>query len=176
MESTADRSVELCLSEGKSLRLARETLVRPLLLDCTEAPSVGRSTVESPFASTEFLGLSDFRFPGILDRKERKDFDESLVSDREKDGYDWSPSPPFELPSLEDWLPMVSVIQVGKTRRPSRYAAQWRSYRYRPSSRLPTLVWGRKVGRWKCQAAVNLNWRQLWLKSRQSSPVLWRVE
>jgi len=59
----------------------------------------------------ELLGLSVR--PGMRERRERKERDESRVSDLPKEGYDWRPSsepfPDLDAPaSLEDWLPMVS--------------------------------------------------------------------
>jgi hypothetical protein len=84
-----DRSVEADLSPGNSERLAREALERPLRPERTEAASAPLSVVESPFAKLEEArGLSDLLFPGILDRSERNDRDDSLVSDLLKDGYD----------------------------------------------------------------------------------------
>lgn len=70
----------------------------------------------------EFLGLSVLPEPGILDRRERKERDESLVSDLLKEGYDCKPSAgPFpedlEDPppaSLDAWLPIVSQCQNAK--------------------------------------------------------------
>lgn len=101
---------------GISPRLVRETLERPLLPDRTEAASAILLSLESPFGwSVEFLGLSVFEPPGILDRSALKDREESLVSDLLKDGYDCRlPSPEAEPlgeepPSLEAELPMVAV-------------------------------------------------------------------
>jgi hypothetical protein len=123
-ESTGDSgSSGVCMRGGRSLRLALETLERPLLPDRTEAASAVLSVDEvSTLASTaEFLGLSVLALlPGILDRRDRKDRDDSLVSDLLKDGYDCrggSPAPepdPFggELPSLECWLPMMAQSWV----------------------------------------------------------------
>lgn len=101
-ESRVLESFVLCLSGGRSLRLARETLERPLLPDRTDAVSAALSPPDSPFERmAEFLGLSVF--PGILDRRDLNDRDESFVSERLKDGRDWrAPSPELEEPpSLE---------------------------------------------------------------------------
>jgi hypothetical protein len=111
-DSTGDESAGGCLRGGKSLRLA--LLERPLRPDFTEAASAALS-VESPFEgrTVEFLGLSVFPLPGILERRERKDREDSLVSDLLKDGYDCrgaslEPLPPFCEPlSFELWLPIV---------------------------------------------------------------------
>jgi hypothetical protein len=63
-------------NEGGSERLER-------LLGLPEAAASG----SSPLVTTvEFLGLSFLFVPGILDLSERKDRDESLVSDLLKDG------------------------------------------------------------------------------------------
>jgi len=101
----------------ESVRLARLCGDLPLLPDLTEATSdfSGRS----PFASmVELRGLSVLVEPGILERRERNERDESLVSDRLKEGYDCRPSSPFPAAlddaapaSLEFWLPMVSQRQ-----------------------------------------------------------------
>jgi hypothetical protein len=66
-----------------SLRVFREDLA--LLPDLTEAVS---AFSESPLEKTvEFRGLSVvFPAPGILERRERKERDDSLVSERLKDG------------------------------------------------------------------------------------------
>lgn len=108
-----DRSVDVDLSPGTSERLAREALERPLRPERTEAASALLSFDESPFAKLEDeRGLSVLIFPGILDRSERNDRDDSLVSDLLKDGYDWRVSPleapvPLDEPSLEAWLPIT---------------------------------------------------------------------
>ena len=89
--SVDDKSVELCFRLGT---LFLEALDRPLLPDRTDAASRVFSPLESPLESNaELLGLSVFidlllLLPGILDRSERKDREESLVSDRLIDGYD----------------------------------------------------------------------------------------
>ena len=96
-EAVLDRSVELCRSGGISLRLVLEALERPLRPDRTDAPSATLlSPAESPLERrAEFRGLSVLPLePGILDRRERKDLDESLVSDLLKEGYDWSEASP----------------------------------------------------------------------------------
>jgi len=93
----------------------------PLFPDFTDAASdfSGASPLES---IVEFLGLSVFPEPGILDRRERKERDESLVSDLLKEGYDCNGSEglrsllpvDFEDPapaSLDAWLPIVSRYQ-----------------------------------------------------------------
>jgi hypothetical protein len=89
-ESDVEKSVELCLSAGRSLRLNRDTLDLPLFPDRTEAASfLAESLAASPLDRiAEFLGLSVLPLPGILDRNPRNDRDESLVSDLLKDGYD----------------------------------------------------------------------------------------
>lgn len=122
----------LCLSDGRSPRLKRDALDLPLRPDRTEAASfLLESFVASPLAKmVEFLGLSVLPLPGILDRRERKDRDESLVSDLLKDGYDWrggstapaepellEPEPPL---SLEFWLPIVPDPRVTQARRVSQ--------------------------------------------------------
>lgn len=57
-----------------------------LFPDLTEAAS-DFSPEASPFdRMAEFRGLSVFPLPGILDRRERKERDESFVSDLLKDG------------------------------------------------------------------------------------------
>lgn len=117
-----ERSVELFLSVGRSLRLRRDTLDLALRPDRTEAASfLAVSFGVSPLDRiAELLGLSVLPLPGILDRRERNDRVESLVSDLLKEGYDWSgastalaepldpepldPEPPL---SLEFWLPIV---------------------------------------------------------------------
>lgn len=105
--SDADMSVTVLLNGGKSPRLAREPVERTLRPERTDAVSAALS---SPFDRTvEFLGLSVLPLPGILDRRERKDRDDSFVSDRLKEGSDCRPgSPPaeteplgVEVPSLE---------------------------------------------------------------------------
>jgi hypothetical protein len=102
-------------TEGtESVRLARLCGDLLLLPDLTEAVSAA-----SPLASTaELLGLSVLPEPGILERKERNDREDSLVSDLLKEGYDCSASSPFPaaladaaLASLEAWLPMVPQCQ-----------------------------------------------------------------
>jgi len=83
-ERSADEAKEV--GEGISFRLARDTADLPLLDDLTEAAS-DFSAVGSPLASmAELLGLSVLLDPGILERNDRKDRDESLVSERLKDG------------------------------------------------------------------------------------------
>lgn len=87
--ASADKSVELCLSGGGgSIRLFLDPLDRPLRAERTDAASRDFSPLASPFDSrAEFLGLSVLLGllllfpPGILDRRDRKDRDESLVSD-----------------------------------------------------------------------------------------------
>lgn len=118
--ATDDKSVELCLKCGVSLRLfLLEPFDRPLRPERTEAASSVFSLLDSPFASkVEFLGLSTFKdllllLPGILDRSERSDREESLVSDLLMEGYVCRASEPEPLPeeepppSLEAWLPMA---------------------------------------------------------------------
>lgn len=104
--SSADRSVEECFKEPISPRLVREALERPLLPERTEAASFDSVFVKI----VEFLGLSVLLLlPGIFDRKERKDLEDSLVSDLLNDGYDCrSPEPALgeDPPSLELWLPI----------------------------------------------------------------------
>jgi hypothetical protein len=87
-ESMGVWSPAACLSGGRSLRLARDALDRPLLADRTEAASAAFSAVVSPFDNkVEFLGLSVLALlPGILERRDRNDRDDSLVSDRLKEG------------------------------------------------------------------------------------------
>lgn len=103
----ADISVDECFSDGRSPRLAREPLDRPLLPDLTEAASLDSvlgKAVEARGLSTLLL------LPGIFDRKERKDLDDCWVSDLLKEGYDCkSPELLFrpEPPSLELWLPIA---------------------------------------------------------------------
>ena len=102
---------------AESARLARPGGDLPLLPDLTDAASA--CSAPSPFASiAEPLGLSVLPEPGILERRERKERDESLVSDLLKEGYDCKPPSPFPTAlegaapaSLEDWLPMVSLCQ-----------------------------------------------------------------
>jgi hypothetical protein len=102
-----DRSPDADLNAGSSVRLAREALDRPLFPERTEAASFTLSFEESPFARLEDArGLSALPLPGILDRRERNDRDDSLVSDLLKDGYDCNGSPleglfPLDEPSLE---------------------------------------------------------------------------
>lgn len=110
-----DMSVELCLRLF-SPRLPREA-ERPLLPDRTEAASglLSESPLALELSSVEFLGLSVLELPGILDLRERKDREESLVSLLLIDGYDWRfPSAEFDLgdpPSgLELWLPMAAMM------------------------------------------------------------------
>ncbi len=82
-----DRSVEADLNAGSSVRLARDALDRPLRPERTEAASVALSFEESPFARLDDArGLSDLLLPGILERSERNDRDDSLVSDLLKEG------------------------------------------------------------------------------------------
>jgi hypothetical protein len=69
----------------ESERLARLWVDLPLFPDLTEAASDFSGA--SPFASiAEPRGLSVLAEPGILERRERKDRDESLVSDLLKEG------------------------------------------------------------------------------------------
>lgn len=107
-DSSEAESFKFVLIEGRSPRLVLETLDRPLRPERTDAVSAALSPLDSPLErSAEFLGLSVL--PGILERRERKDREESLVSERLKDGMDWkpaSPEPAEPLPSLEGWLPM----------------------------------------------------------------------
>lgn len=86
--SVDDISVELCFKLGKSPRLFLEALERPLRPDRTDAASSVLSPLDSPLeSSVELLGLSVLfidlllLLPGILDRSERNDRDESFVSD-----------------------------------------------------------------------------------------------
>ena len=70
-------------------RLAREALDLALRAERTEAASMGLSEVESPLAdsSAELRGLSVLlEAPGILDRRDLKDRDDSFVSERLKEG------------------------------------------------------------------------------------------
>jgi hypothetical protein len=97
--------------ESESERFARGDF--PLLPDLTEAAS-DFSGVSPLVSMAELLGLSVFPEPGILERRERNERDESLVSVLLKEGYDCSTSSPLpealeDAPaSLELWLPMVS--------------------------------------------------------------------
>ncbi len=81
--------------EAESERLRRESggrddrLVRDDLIELASDLSVGGSPFES---MVEDRGLSFFELPGILDRSERNDRVESLVSERLKEGYDCRPS------------------------------------------------------------------------------------
>jgi hypothetical protein len=110
-----ERSVEADLNVGNSERLVREALERPLRPERTEAASAALSFGESPFPRfAEARGLSVLTPPGIFDRSERNDRDDSLVSDLLNDGYDWRASPlaapdPFDEPSLEFWLPISNT-------------------------------------------------------------------
>jgi hypothetical protein len=74
------------LGEGSELeRLDRPCGDLPLFPDLTEATSAFSGV--SPFVSmAELLGLSVLPEPGILDRSERNDRDESRVSDLLKEG------------------------------------------------------------------------------------------
>jgi hypothetical protein len=102
-------------SESERLTLLWGDL--PLRPDLTEAASDLSGT--SPLDKmAELLGLSVLPEPGILERRERKERDESLVSDLLKEGYDCRTSSllPAGLEdaapaSLELWLPMVSQCQ-----------------------------------------------------------------
>jgi hypothetical protein len=89
-----ERSVLVDFSAGRSDLLALERLDLPLLPDRTEATSAALLASTS-FTSEELRGLSAFllELPGILDRKERKERDDSLVSDLLRDGYDCKASP-----------------------------------------------------------------------------------
>lgn len=92
------------------------------VLPCFAEVESDRSN-RSPFARiAELRGLSVFPEPGILDRRERKDREDSLVSDLLNEGYDCrfsgtarSPLPPgFDDPtpaSLDGWLPIISRNQ-----------------------------------------------------------------
>jgi hypothetical protein len=95
-----DKSVLACFSAGRSDRLIRELLDRPLFPDLTDAASTGFSVGDSPLARLEEpRGLSVLLLPGILERSERRDRDDSLVSDLLKEGYDCrGPSGPEPLP------------------------------------------------------------------------------
>ena len=74
------------MGDGMSFRLVRETADLPLLEDLTEAAS-DFSLAASPLERmAELLGLSVLLEPGILERSERKERDDSLVSERLKDG------------------------------------------------------------------------------------------
>jgi len=126
-----DKSVELCLKCGVSLRLfLLEPFDRPLRPERTEAASSVLSLLDSPLGSRlEFLGLSTFKvllllLPGILDRKERSDREDSLVSDLLMEGYVCRASEPEPLPeeepppSLEAWLPIaeggMNDVMIGR--------------------------------------------------------------
>lgn len=115
-----ERSVEADLNPGNSDRLVREALERPLRPERTEAASAVLSLGESPFPKlAEARGLSVLTLPGIFDRSERNDREDSLVSDLLKDGYDWRASPlaapdPFEEPSFEFWLPIANAARDGR--------------------------------------------------------------
>lgn len=86
------------LGDGtESERLARGVAVFPLFPDFTEATS-DLSGI-SPFKIVEFRGLSVFPEPGILDRRDRKDREDSFVSDLLKEGYDCKPSGPPRSPA-----------------------------------------------------------------------------
>jgi len=100
----------------ESGRLTLETpdlALRPDLTDAASDFSTAAAAAASPLDSkVEFLGLSVFPPPGILDRKERNERVESLVSDLLKLGYDCRlspgpPPPPLEPPSLEVWFPIA---------------------------------------------------------------------
>jgi hypothetical protein len=104
-------------SESERLTLLCGDL--PLFPDLTEAASdlSGTSLLDS---MAELLGLSVLPEPGILERSERNERDESLVSDRLKEGYDCKTSSLLAAgledaapASLELWLPMVSQCQRG---------------------------------------------------------------
>jgi len=72
---------------GEGMESARLALDFPFLPDFTEAAS--NFSGKSPFASiAEFRGLSVLPEPGIFDRRDRNERDESLVSDLLNDGYD----------------------------------------------------------------------------------------
>jgi len=98
-----------------------------------------------PFARTvEVLGLSVLPEPGILERRDRKDLDDSLVSVLLNDGYDWKPSGPdlspvpLEAPeSLDDWLPMFSRYQRMLVRKLWRRREGLDGVRARGSGRSP---------------------------------------
>jgi len=103
-------SIDDCeLGEGKeSARLAR---VRGDL-DLAAATS-GLSETSAAARIVELRGLSVLLDPGILDRSDRRDREDSFVSDLLKDGYDcrFSGTPvDLEDPapeSLDGWLPMI---------------------------------------------------------------------
>lgn len=102
-----------------SARMERDAVERALLPDFTDAAS----DVSSPFPSrTELRGLSVLLLlaPGILLLSERKDRDDSLVSDLDMDGRlsemlrspepaepDALDDPPPPPPSLDVWFPML---------------------------------------------------------------------
>jgi hypothetical protein len=98
--------------EAESRRLMRGAGDLLLLPDFTEAASdfSGGSTLAN---TAEVLGLSVLLEPGILERRARKERDDSLVSDLLNEGYDCSVSSAAALDeaapaSLEFWLPIVS--------------------------------------------------------------------
>ena len=78
-------SVPAVLRGGSSLRLNRDELERPCLLERLSSllDSVGFSPLDK---TLEFLGLSDLLLLRILDPRERNEREDSLVSDRLKDG------------------------------------------------------------------------------------------
>lgn len=80
-------STESVLRFGMSGRFGRDALDRALRPDLTDAASAVLSP-ESPFdRMAEVRGLSSLPLPGILDRRERNDRDDSFVSDLLNDGY-----------------------------------------------------------------------------------------
>ena len=88
---TGEFAVAVSIEEGElgggreSARLLRVNGDFPLLPDFTEAAS--DFSCGSPFARmAELRGLSVLPEPGILDRSDRKDRDDSLVSDLLKEG------------------------------------------------------------------------------------------
>jgi hypothetical protein len=97
-----------------SERLVREATDRPLFPDFTDEAS---PFSESPFDRTvDVLGLSVLEEPGILDRRLRRDLEDSLVSDL-LIGGPWSIDPRRDPdpPSLEFWFPILCVAGTRKS-------------------------------------------------------------
>ena len=108
-------------------RLALELLFTSTLFDLVEAASDRSGKTPVSMFEREFLGLSDFPLPGILERidplRERVD---SFVSDLPNVGYPLRSSPDWRsnevedafggvlepLPSFEGCWPIVKVIRL----------------------------------------------------------------
>lgn len=77
--------------------------------------STGAVSLPEGRSATEPRGLSDETLPGILDLMElRREREDSLVSEREKEGYFWKPGSSFS--PLDGWFPMVEGCDVSTER------------------------------------------------------------